>query len=136
MVRYAMSKTANAIFAQELQRILDEQHLPILSMAVHPGAVATDAAGRIGTSFLHFILKNFQISIEDGAATSLFAATAKQVRDEKSRFAGKYLEPGVKTTHPHVVLDDKKQVRGLWENTTTGVNKYLQKKGLPILQSW
>lgn len=131
-----MSKTANAIFAQELQRILDEQQLPILSVSVHPGSVATDTTKEIGTSFLYFVLRRLQISIEDGAATSLFAATAKQVRDEKGRFAGKYIEPAIKITHPHVVLDDQKQVRGMWENTTVAVNKYLQKRGLPILQSW
>ena len=42
MILYAVSQVASAMFAKELQRRLDDRGLPILSIAVHPGEVATE----------------------------------------------------------------------------------------------
>lgn len=37
----AASKLANILFTKELQRRLDEENVPIIVMAVHPGDIAT-----------------------------------------------------------------------------------------------
>ncbi|KAH6889837.1 daunorubicin C-13 ketoreductase [Thelonectria olida] len=136
MIRYSVSKAANAMFAQELQRIFDEQRLPILSISVHPGGVATDGVMTIGTGLFRALVKSAFITTDQGAITSVFAATATEVRKNPSKYGGKYLEPYGKIAAPHQILKNQAAVKGMWDNTTTGVNSYFKKQGLPILQSW
>jgi len=40
--RYHFTKLLNILFALELQRRVDEQNIPIISMSIHPGLVATE----------------------------------------------------------------------------------------------
>jgi len=47
--RYSKAKLANLLFAKELQRRVDRDGVPIISVAVHPGAAGT---GEHGTIFL------------------------------------------------------------------------------------
>ncbi|KAK2046229.1 daunorubicin C-13 ketoreductase [Colletotrichum somersetense] len=136
MVRYGVSKVANLLFAQELQRLMDEQGLPILSISVHPGGVATEGTKTIGNLAFLFLRAAVFLSVDQGAATSLFAATAREVRENSEKFKGKYLEPFGKVVTPHPVAKDKEQVRGMWDYTTTEVNKYLTEIGLAPLQEW
>jgi NAD(P)-dependent dehydrogenase (short-subunit alcohol dehydrogenase family) len=136
MIRYSLSKTANLLFAQELQRRMDEQQLPILSMGVHPGGVASDGAVAIGGWLFQVIARWTFLTIDQGAITSLFAATSKEVRKHSEKYKGQYLEPFGKVGVSHSVVHDKKQRMGLWSNTTSEVNKHLSKIGLPLLQDW
>jgi NAD(P)-dependent dehydrogenase (short-subunit alcohol dehydrogenase family) len=136
MIRYSVSKVANCMFAQELQRIFDEQRLPILSISVHPGGVASEGAMTIGTGVFRALVKSTFITTDQGAITSAFAATATEVRKNPSKYGGRYLEPYGQIGTPHQILKNQAAVKGMWDNTTTGVNSYLQKQGLPILQSW
>lgn len=136
MIRYAVSKVANLLFAQELQRLLDEQGLPILSISVHPGGVASDSTKDIGNSIFLLVRATTFLSVDQGAATPLFAATATEVRKNSDRFKGKYLEPFGKITTPNPVVKDERQIKGMWDNTTSEVNKYLSEIGLAPLQEW
>ncbi|KAK1991663.1 daunorubicin C-13 ketoreductase [Colletotrichum falcatum] len=136
MIRYAVSKVANILFAQELQRLMDEQGLPILSISVHPGGVATGGTRVIGNSVFLLLRAATFLSTDQGAATSLFAATAPEVRANPEKFKGKYLEPFGEVVTPNPVAKDTEQARGLWDNTTAGVNKYLVEIGLAPLQEW
>ncbi|KAK2018546.1 daunorubicin C-13 ketoreductase [Colletotrichum eremochloae] len=136
MVRYAVSKVANLLFAQELQRLMDEQGLPILSISVHPGGVASNGTKVIGNSAFSLLRAAFFLSTDQGAATSLFAATAPEVRENPEKFKGKYLEPFGEVVTPNPVAKDMEKVRGMWDNTTTEVNKYLAEIGLAPLQPW
>lgn len=136
MIRYSVAKVANAMFAQELQRLLDEQRLPILSISVHPGGVASEGALKIGTGVFRVLVKSTFITTDQGAVTSVFAATATEVRRDEAKYGGQYLEPYGRIGTPHRILKDQVAVRGMWDNTTTGLNSYLKKQGLPLLQSW
>ncbi|KAI5458363.1 daunorubicin C-13 ketoreductase [Mariannaea sp. PMI_226] len=134
MVRYAVSKVANAMFAQELQRLLDEQRLPILSISVHPGGVASEGVLALGTFLFKLVVR--LITTDQGAITPLFAATAKEARENPSKYGGKYLEPFGDIGTTHKVVKDQNQVKGMWENTMVEANNVLQRKGLPTLPSW
>ncbi|OBR11411.1 Short-chain dehydrogenase/reductase family Oxidoreductase [Colletotrichum higginsianum IMI 349063] len=134
--RYGVSKAANAVFAQELQRRLDEQKLPIVSLAVHPGEVATAGVDRINTALVRAISHLTFVSPEQGAATPVFAAVAKEVRQDPLKYNGKFVFPVGALGQPHAVASDEKQVQGLWQNTTAEVNKHLQAEGLPLLSPW
>ncbi|KAK1848357.1 short chain dehydrogenase [Colletotrichum chrysophilum] len=136
MIRYGAAKVANLLFAQELQRLMDEQGVPILSISVHPGGVDSDGCKEIGGSvFSLFRISSF-LTVDQGTVTPLFAATAKTVRDNSQSFKGKYLEPFGEIVKPHPVSKDEKQIRGMWDNTTSEVNKYFADIGLSPLESW
>lgn len=136
MIRYARSKAALIIFAQELQRLLDNQGMPILSIAVHPGDVSSEGLLSVGSGFLKLLLPYLTVTPAEGAITPLFAATATEVRQDIDTYRGKYLEPYGKVEEPPKVAEDKEQVKGMWENATAGINQYLKKIGLPVLQAW
>ena len=136
MIRYAVSKVANAMFAQELQRRLDAEGLPIISIAVHPGGVATDGVMTIGNSVFRALVRKTFLSTDQGAVTTLFAATAPEIRSDPAKYGGKFLEPFGQLGIPHKVVEDRKQVEGMWGNTTKEVCIYLQKKGLEPLGDW
>ncbi|KAF6824881.1 short chain dehydrogenase [Colletotrichum musicola] len=136
MIRYAASKVANMLFAQELQRLLDEQGLPILSISVHPGGVDSEGCRTIGGSFFSLLRSTVFLTSDQGAVTSLFAATAAEVHENAEKFKGRYLEPYGTIVTPHPVAQDKEQVRGMWDHTTTEVNKYFAEIGLSPLKEW
>lgn len=136
MVRYAVSKAANYMFALKLQQILDEQHIPIISTSLHPGGVVTSGADDVLGGFLKYVLRNTRISVPDGAITSVFAATAPEIRKSPSTYKGQYMVPYGKVEEPHALLKQDEQITGLWDNTEAEVNKYFKKNGLPPLPAW
>ena len=84
---YGQSKTANIWFASELQRRAGDR---LLSLSVHPGAIITDLGRHLSeedikaqTSARAYTFK----SIPQGAATSVWAATAPEL----SAHGGRYL---------------------------------------------
>ncbi|KAL0933790.1 daunorubicin c-13 ketoreductase [Colletotrichum truncatum] len=136
MVRYSVSKAANFIFAQELQRQLDEQGSPILSLAVHPGEVATEGLFAINNVVVRTIARLSFLSPEQGAANPVFAAVAREIRESPGHFKGKLLTPVGKIGEASHAASDESQVKGLWQNMMLQVNKQLVKDRLPGLQPW
>ncbi len=79
-VAYGQSKTANALFALELDR-RGEAH-GVRAFSVHPGAIATDLMRhmpeeeqRAALDRYHYLMKN----VEQGAATSVWCATSPEL---------------------------------------------------------
>ncbi|KAH7157993.1 daunorubicin C-13 ketoreductase [Dactylonectria estremocensis] len=136
MMRYSLAKLANFIFAQELQRRLDEQGSSIISLSVHPGSVRSPNALDIFSAPLKALMRRVMLGEDEGSFTLLFAATAKDVRERPDEFKGKYVEPVGEVKPGHVVGNDEKQVQGLWDTTTNEVNKLLAKKGYAPLLDW
>ncbi|KAF9875883.1 hypothetical protein CkaCkLH20_06815 [Colletotrichum karsti] len=136
MVRYSVSKAANFVFAQELQRQLDGQGSSIISLAVHPGEVATEGLFSINNMMVRTIAKLSFLTPEQGAASPAFAAASKDVRKDPARFKGKFLVPVGKIGKVSPAASDSAQVQGLWQHTTAEVNRQLLKEGLPSLQPW
>jgi NAD(P)-dependent dehydrogenase (short-subunit alcohol dehydrogenase family) len=91
-IRYGYSKLANVLFAKELQRRLDAFGIPILSLSVHPGGVATNgAAGFLGGRDND--LFRASMSPAEGALTPLFAAAHPEPRADVEKYKGGFLLP-------------------------------------------
>ncbi len=76
---YSDSKLANVVFTVELQRRLSLAGSPVRAVAVHPGMVRTslfDHATGAQAAMIDFIGRFLMVDPEQGAQTTLFAATA------------------------------------------------------------
>src|SRR5262245_1065938 len=87
---YGQSKTANVLFAVGLERRLGSRG--VHANALHPGAIMTELARHLQAEDFQFLQNrtrgtNFK-SVEAGAATSVFAATAPELEGR----GGLYLE--------------------------------------------
>jgi NAD(P)-dependent dehydrogenase (short-subunit alcohol dehydrogenase family) len=93
--RYGLSKLLNVLMAKELQRRLDAENIPIISLSLHPGGVNTPGAVKFIYGYCggnQSILDNALTALE-GSQTPLFAGTAPEVKAEKVKYAGSYLMP-------------------------------------------
>jgi NAD(P)-dependent dehydrogenase (short-subunit alcohol dehydrogenase family) len=106
-----LSKLANLLFTKELQRRVDAEGVNIVSIALHPGGVKTRKVSRslafayadspnCSAGSIKFVggdanspLLERSLTPLQGALTSLFAATAPEVQQDKSKYAGAYLMP-------------------------------------------
>lgn len=106
---YGRSKLGNLLFTRELAARLKDKSVTV--NAVHPGAVSTN----LGTqnyrwaSVLLAFLRPFFRSPEQGAATSLYVATA----DELSHVTGKYFA-NCKEKKPRAWALDNEAAKRLW----------------------
>lgn len=73
MREYAVSKLCNVLFSAELARRLDGTG--VTSYSLHPGVVASDIWRRVPAPVRPLVTRRM-ISVEQGARTSLFCATA------------------------------------------------------------
>jgi NAD(P)-dependent dehydrogenase (short-subunit alcohol dehydrogenase family) len=80
---YAVSKLGNLLFSQELARRADGRG--ITTYALHPGVVASDIWRRIPWP-VRPLMKLRMLSPEQGAATSLYCATAPELAGVSGRF--------------------------------------------------
>ncbi|RSM20669.1 hypothetical protein CDV31_000355 [Fusarium ambrosium] len=125
---------AMVLFTQELQRRFDEQGVSITCISVHPGEVLTEGLLSINNFLVRTIARMAFDSAEQGAANSLFAASATEVRENAEKYKGKFLVPIGKLEAPNPVAEDAGQVKGLWENTVIEVNQWTAEKKLsPLL---
>lgn len=106
---YSVAKLANLLFSNELARRL--QGSGVTSYAVHPGVVATDVWRAIPGP-LAWLLKHFMRSIEDGAATTLYVATAPELAGQSG---GYYADCKTADTSP--VAQDQALAKQLWEQS-------------------
>ncbi|KAF8986648.1 NAD-P-binding protein [Cyathus striatus] len=90
---YAHSKLANILFAYQLQKKLDEDKGDITSVSVHPGTVRTVGAEDFTSRTKTEHMLEQALTPLEGAITPLFAATAPEVRTEKSKFGGAFVMP-------------------------------------------
>lgn len=104
---YGQSKLANLLFAYRLARLLSTT--PITVNALHPGTVATNIGGKLG-SLLMRIARPFFLTAEQGAQTALYLATSPEVA---GRSGGYYIsqKPATSTARSH---DQETQTK-LWQ---------------------
>jgi len=76
MVAYGQSKTANALFALHLNKLLKKENVKVEAFSVHPGSIATDLGRHLSEDDKKFLLQNHYRwkSLQQGAATTLVAA--------------------------------------------------------------
>jgi retinol dehydrogenase 12 len=82
---YAVSKLSNVLFAQELARRLDPA--AVTACALHPGVVASDIWRRVPWPARQIMTRRM-LTIDQGARTSLYCATAAEV----AGVSGKYYD--------------------------------------------
>lgn len=81
---YGHSKTANLWFASELNRRYSDR---LLAVSVHPGVIETDLARHLPDGALESMREGYAKqgilvkTVPQGAATSVWAATAKEIAD-------------------------------------------------------
>ncbi|KZT28725.1 NAD(P)-binding protein [Neolentinus lepideus HHB14362 ss-1] len=126
--RYGRSKLI--LFAMELRtRFASSSSSPALSIALHPGCVATETvlasmhAVPIIGPLMRFAVSRLAMSPLDGAATALFAATPPVVRERAGEFAGAYLVPYGEIAG----AGDGLHARRLWEASEELVREILRK---------
>ena len=131
MRRYGLAKLANTLFAVELQRRCDAAGIDLVSTSVHPGMVDTDgAAAAMPAAWVFTLYKLLAVSLEKGATSPLFAATALEVRRDKELYKGRYLDEKGRVAKSHPEAENMQVARDLWETTRKGVEEYLGKRGL------
>jgi hypothetical protein len=126
--RNAVSKTANILFASELQRRMDAENIPIISTSLSPGAVATEGLAGITMGWLGpvwWLVKTLMSkSPEKGAVPSLYLAVGTEARAEPDKFKGLYFEENCKAVAPSKLASDPKVARALWELSEETVKKW------------
>lgn len=122
---YGQSKLANALFSLELARRLREQGSTATSNSLHPGVINTNL-GRHFDQWKRTLAKligwTFMKSVEAGAATSCYVATAPAL----AQVSGHYFEdcnPVVPEVGKH--MDDLALAARLWQTSTELVGEYL-----------
>ena len=83
---YAVSKLCNVLFSQELAR--RTAGTGVTTYALHPGVVASDIWRRVPWPVRPLIMRRM-LSVEDGAATSLYCATSAEVAQDSGLFYDK-----------------------------------------------
>ena len=83
MPEYAVSKLCNVLFSQELARRLEGTG--VTSYALHPGVVASDIWRRVPWP-VRPLLTRRMLTVEQGARTSLYCATAPELAGQSGRF--------------------------------------------------
>ncbi|PHS63830.1 MAG: SDR family oxidoreductase [Thalassobium sp.] len=106
---YAVAKLANLLFVSELANRLKGTGVDVY--ALHPGVVASDV-WRSVPALLRVLIRPFMITPEQGAATSLWCATAPELCGQ----SGGYYENCRVQTPSDVALDQNLAVR-LWQSS-------------------
>jgi len=121
---YGQSKTANILFAYELNRRMQEKGKKVIGASLHPGGIKTNLQRHL-TSFealliaaSSFLLK----TIEQGAATSLYCCTAPEI--EQNDLGGKYFSDSNEAVPMEYALNPE-TAKKLWEisEQMVGLNK-------------
>jgi retinol dehydrogenase-12 len=86
---YAVSKLCNVLFSQELARRMVDTG--VTTYALHPGVVASDIWRRVPWP-IRPLLTRRMLTVEEGAATSLYCATSPDVAQDSGKFYDKCAE--------------------------------------------
>ena len=108
MREYAVSKLGNVLFSQELARRAAGRG--ITTYALHPGVVASDIWRRIPWP-VRPLVKLRMLSTEQGAATSLYCATAPELAGASGRFYAECRERAASA------VATPELARALWEHS-------------------
>jgi retinol dehydrogenase-12 len=112
---YGVSKLANVLFSAELARRL--AGTGVTTYALHPGVVASDVWRELPQPF-RALAKLFMISVEDGAATTLYCATSPDVDAQTGLYYDK-----CRVKAPSRVGQDMALAAELWKRSEAWVTR-------------
>lgn len=110
---YARSKICNILFTREMGKRFEGTG--ITAYSVHPGGVRTEIAEKNSGFFSKWgwrIMKPFMITVEDGAATSIYLASSDEVKDVTGHYYHK-----CKQVHGSSLSRDMELANALWEKS-------------------
>ena len=113
LLEYGVSKLANVLFSAELARRL--AGTGVTTYALHPGVVASDVWRELPQPF-RALAKLFMISVEEGAATTLYCATSPNVGTETGLYYDK-----CRVKAPSKVGQDALLAAQLWKHSEAWV---------------
>lgn len=115
LAEYNVSKLCNVLHAKELARRLDGSGVTTYSL--HPGVIASDVWREVPWP-LRSIIKVFMRSSEEGAATSIWCATAPELVNQTGRYYDSCREK-----RPSPLAEDPALSKELWERSAewTGI---------------
>ncbi|KAH7878248.1 uncharacterized protein C8R40DRAFT_1038546 [Lentinula edodes] len=120
-MRYAHSKLLDILWTRSLQKHFNAASppIPIVAMSIHPGGVDTFSHNWPLPWFWKPIVALAINDTEHGSYTSVFAAAAKVVRDEREKYCGAYLDnkPVGRIAVPSATARDDKLADDLWSST-------------------
>ena len=120
---YGHSKLANALFALQLGKLL--RGTRITANALHPGVINTEIDrhmnGFLQTAFAMYAAVGVTKSVEEGAATSCYVATAPQLGST----SGKYFEDCNAVTITEGHMHNEAMAERLWQVSDELMNEYL-----------
>lgn len=108
---YNFSKLCNVLHANELARRLEGTRVTTYSL--HPGVIASDVWREVPWP-LRPLMKSLMRSNEEGAATSVWCATAPELAE----FTGRYYDDCRERT-PSALAQDETFAKELWERSVT-----------------
>jgi retinol dehydrogenase-12 len=112
---YAVSKLCNVLFSQELAR--RTAGTGVTTYALHPGVVASDIWRRVPWPVRPLVTRRM-LSVEQGAATSLYCATSPAVASESGLFYDKSApRPASQVATPELAAE-------LWKRSETWTAAY------------
>ena len=106
---YGVSKLANVLFSAELGRRL--AGTGVTTYALHPGVVASDVWRELPQPF-RAVAKLFMVSVEEGAATTIYCATSPDVAGQSGLY---YDKCSVKA--PSIIGQNRALAAALWERS-------------------
>lgn len=109
---YSQSKLCNVLFANELNRRMIEQGLPIRANSLHPATMTNSNLGSESTlvRLFFYICKYFTRTLEQAASTSLYCSLA----DELEGKGGEYYDVCA-AREPSETAKDEGIAKQLWE---------------------
>ncbi|PPQ67330.1 hypothetical protein CVT26_007251 [Gymnopilus dilepis] len=114
--RYSVSKLANVLFSNALQRKLASTS--IICISLHPGVVNTSTASRLPyPRIAGFLMWALFKSPDEGAFNSCFAAASPAVRESADKFKGVYLVPVGKIVDAAPIARKEDVQDDLWQTT-------------------
>jgi NAD(P)-dependent dehydrogenase (short-subunit alcohol dehydrogenase family) len=117
--QYGDSKLANVLFARGLSKRLPAT---VKTFALHPGVIPTNLSrSMFGGAVFRTVGRLFMKSVEQGAATTIWGATAPELAEK----SGSYLSDCAVVTPLHEALDET-LVERAWALSQKAVEPYLR----------
>ena len=125
MSRYALSKLANILFCEELQRRLDAKQVPIISLTTNPGGVNTEGDMSVWPVWMRPVMSRTFVAPSKGTVPILYLATAPEIKQNPTKYKALYYERSCKSAAPSTLTQHVEVARNLWQTSEEAVKGYI-----------